>query len=85
MSIGYSANTVALNKKADKHRLGVALGRLSIELNMPVAEVAGRLRVSRQTVYNWFIGANDPNKDVAKRVIQLLELLEYTKLEKRGK
>ena len=85
MSIGYSSSTVALNKKADKTRLGVALGRLSIELGIPVAEIAERLRVSRQTVYNWFVGINDPSKDVTKEVIKLLETFEDVKLAKRNK
>ena len=60
MSTGYSARIIQQNSKADKSRLGVRLGRACIKRNIPVATVANSLGVSRQTVYNWFIGASDP-------------------------
>jgi DNA-binding XRE family transcriptional regulator len=72
MSIGYSANTIQLNKKADGKRLGVALGRAAIKTGMPVAEIAMALQVSRQTVYNWFVGAYDPKPAQAKDIEKLI-------------
>lgn len=60
MSYGYSARLIGLNKKADKKRLGVRLGKRCIELDIPVADVAIHMGVSRQTVYNWFSGVHDP-------------------------
>lgn len=60
MSTGYSARIIKQNSNADKSRLGVRLGRACIKRNIPVATVANSLGVSRQTVYNWFIGASDP-------------------------
>ena len=60
MSYGYSARTIAMNKAADHRRLGVALGRAAILLGVSVSEVARTMGVSRQTVYNWFIGNYDP-------------------------
>lgn len=71
MSYGYSAKTIHLNKKADSSRPGVALGRAAIKLGVSVADVALTLKVSRQTVYNWFIGAYDPKSDVIKDVTRL--------------
>jgi hypothetical protein len=56
MSYGYSVRLIALNKKADSKLLGVRLGRVCIQQNIPVSTVASRLGVSRQTVYNWFMG-----------------------------
>lgn len=56
MSYGYSARLIALNKKADSKLLGVRLGRVCIQQNIPVSTVASRLGVSRQTIYNWFMG-----------------------------
>lgn len=56
MSYGYSARLIALNKKADSKLLGVRLGRVCIQQNIPVSTVAARLGVSRQTIYNWFMG-----------------------------
>jgi transposase len=72
MSIGYSANTIQLNKKADGKRLGVALGRAAIKNGMPVAEIAMVLQVSRQTVYNWFVGAYDPKPEQTKDIEKLI-------------
>ena len=72
MSIGYSANTIQLNKQADGKRLGVALGRAAIKHGMPVAEIAAVLQVSRQTVYNWFVGAYDPKPGQTKDIEKLI-------------
>jgi len=60
MSSGYSLRLRDLNSKADKRKLGVRLGKLCIEHNVPVMVVAKRLGVSRTTVYNWFCGASAP-------------------------
>jgi len=75
MSYGYSAKTIQLNKRADSSMLGVALGRAAIKLGVSVADVALTLKVSRQTVYNWFIGMYTPNGDVSKDVARLLNSL----------
>jgi DNA-binding XRE family transcriptional regulator len=75
MSYGYSAKTIQLNKRADSSMLGVALGRAAIKLGVSVADVALTLKVSRQTVYNWFIGMYAPNGDVSKDVARLLNSL----------
>ena len=72
MSIGYSFKTVQLNKEADKTRLGVALGKSCIGLGIPVATIAMKLGVSRQTVYNWFIGAHDPHESHTKEIQKLI-------------
>ena len=60
MGYGYSIRLVKLNKEADRKLLGVRLGRQCIKLGIPVAKVASSLSVSRQTIYNWFAGANIP-------------------------
>ena len=67
MSYGYSARVVKLNKQASKSKLGVMLGRLCIALDIPTSEVAKVFGVSKQTVYNWFVGVHDP-KDKADAV-----------------
>ena len=72
MSYGYSARTIQLNEAADHRRLGVALGRAAIRLEVSVSEVANRLGVSRQTVYNWFIGNYDPKASLTGEVTKLL-------------
>ena len=73
MSYGYSARLIALNKEADSKLLGVKLGRICIKRNIPVSLVASRLGVSRQTVYNWFTGANTPLNQSVGAVQALLK------------
>lgn len=60
MSYGYSIRLVELNKEADRKLLGVRLGRQCIKIGVPVSEVASQLGVSRQTIYNWFVGVTTP-------------------------
>lgn len=60
MSYGYNAKLIKLNKQASRKLLGVRLGRVCIAHDVPVAEVAYKLGVSRQTIYNWFVGASNP-------------------------
>ena len=72
MSYGYSARTIQLNKAADHRRLGVALGRAAIELGVSVSEVSRVLGVSRQTVYNWFVGSYDPKTSLIGDATKLL-------------
>lgn len=68
MSNGYSHSIVQLVKKADSRLIGVALGRLCIERNIPVRQVAERFGVSRQTVYSWFTGKHIPKSDMLNKM-----------------
>ena len=72
MSYGYSARLIALNKEADSKLLGVKLGRICIKRNIPVSTIASKLGVSRQTIYNWFMGANNPQVQSVDAVHTLL-------------
>ena len=60
MSIGYTTRIVTLNKDANGRMIGVKLGRLCIKHDLSVIDIADRFNVSRQAVYNWFVGINDP-------------------------
>jgi transposase len=57
--IGYTLRLQQLNRKADKRKLGVRLGRHCISMGIPVIDLVQLFGVSRQTVYNWFNGTND--------------------------
>ena len=72
MTYGYSAKTIQLNKQADSSRLGVALGKAAIKLGISVADIATTIGVSRQTIYNWFVGSYEPDKRYTKNVTKLL-------------
>jgi DNA-binding XRE family transcriptional regulator len=61
MSYGYSARVVAANNRHDDSYIGIKLGRLCIAHDIPVSFVASQLEVSRQTVYNWIVGAYEPH------------------------
>ena len=87
MSYGYSLKIVRLNEKAmhsertwstDWQALdlqGIRLGGGCIKYNVPVADVAKRLNVSRQSVYNWFIGDSIPKAPAARKIKKLIPKL----------
>jgi len=77
MSYGYTTRLSRINKQADNASLGVKLGRVCIKREIPVAEVAYQLGVSRQTVYNWFEGTHFPHLDLTDAIEVLLK--SYTK------
>ena len=72
MSYGYSAKLVALNRQADKENLGVRLGRACIKEDISVSMVASALGVSRQTLYNWFMGKSSPHPMMVDLVTRYL-------------
>ena len=76
MNNRYSLNIVLANQEADQTRLGVKLGKKCIKLGVSVAKVAATLGVSRQTVYNWFIGAYDPKPELTDDIKDLIKTLK---------
>jgi hypothetical protein len=56
MAKGYSILLADQNKSADSELLGVQLGRVCINKDIPVTDVADFFKVSRMTVYSWFRG-----------------------------
>lgn len=73
---GYSRNFIQTNKQADPFHVGVVLGRICIERDIPVQDVAEYLTVSRQTVYMWFIGRTNPQPKQRERILLLIDRLE---------
>ena len=62
-------------QKADPNRLGVKLGRVCVEANLPAAYVAKVLDTSRTTVYSWFRGQGIREERRAK-VETFIDLVE---------
>ena len=62
-------------QRADPNRLGVKLGRLCVEANLPAAYVAKVLGTSRTTVYAWFRGQGIREEKRA-RVEAFIDLVE---------
>ena len=52
----YSDKFLIQLQQADSSLLGVRLGRLCVEANLPVAYVAPAVEVSRNTLHLWFRG-----------------------------
>jgi hypothetical protein len=61
--------------EADPSRLGVQLGRLCIDANIPATHVARALEVSRMTVYSWFRGkgVSENKRKVVEVFMKLIE------------
>ena len=73
---GYSFNLVKANQDADtKKNIGVLLGRVCIENDVPVMQVAKYFNVSRMTVYSWFVGSSIPHKNKVQKIQKLLDKL----------
>lgn len=53
---GYTKFTAQDINEANPMLLGVKLGRLCVAKDIPVADVAEYLGLSRTTIYKWFIG-----------------------------
>lgn len=73
--IGYTLRLQQLNRKADKRKLGVRLGRHCISMGIPVIDLVKMFGVSRQTVYNWFNGAHDLGPAQRTRAKELFPFL----------
>ena len=72
MSYGYTTRLDSLNKQADGSLLGVKLGRVCIKHDIPVIKIATKLGVSRQTIYNWFMGIHEPNERLTKAINKII-------------
>lgn len=72
MVMGYSIRLCARNEKADHDLLGVQLGALCIQRDIPVSQVAKTLKVSRATVYNWFCGATSPQGYLQDQILTFM-------------
>lgn len=79
MAYGYSVRLIELNRKANPRLIGVRLGKACIKQNIPVSTVASMLGVSRQTIYNWFVGESNPQKLVVDDVEKLLHSFSQSK------
>ena len=69
--LGYSLHLQKLNKAADAKSIGVRLGRYCIKHDISVIDIAGQFGVSRQAVYNWFVGKSVPSKLMGEQIAEL--------------
>ena len=70
---GYTLRIVRANKVANAKSPGVKLGRICIEKDIPVREVAEYFGVSRMTIYNWFVGEWIPRKIHTEKISDIVQ------------
>lgn len=75
MPRSYSEEFLLDLQRADPTRLGVQLGRLCVEANLPAAYVARALEASRMTVYKWFRGCG-VREDNRKTIVVFMDLVK---------
>jgi hypothetical protein len=75
MPRSYGDKFLVALKDGDPNRLGVRLGRLCVEANIPAAYVAKALETSRTTVYAWFRGQGI-REEKRNRIEAFISLIE---------
>ncbi len=75
---GYSIRVAEAIKNADGNLPGVQLGLKCLERDIPVTRVASILKVTRQTVYNWFCGKSQPQPHHLHGVETFLTAFEHS-------
>jgi hypothetical protein len=73
---GYSIRIARGIREADSNLLGVQLGRACLVRDIPVAEVAVDLGVTRQTIYHWFLGLSEPRGHACEAIKSYLNNLD---------
>jgi hypothetical protein len=76
MPKGYSILLANQIKAADPKHLGVQLGRVCIDKDIPVVDVANFFNVSRMTVYSWFRGESPIGSRYSEKMQKLVARLK---------
>ena len=72
---GYSTLTAREIKEANQSLLGVKLGMICLDRDIPVTDVAEFFGVSRVTVYSWFRGKTVVSGKYADKMQKLIAKL----------
>lgn len=73
--MGYSKKVYKAVSKADMNKLGVRLGAVCIDAEIPVQVVAKWTGTTRQGVYYWFFGQTEVAEEKRPRVEQIIRTL----------
>ena len=79
---GYSNRMYTAVKLAPKGRLGVRLGAVCIDAQIPVQIVAQWMGITRQGIYFWFIGETEVAERHHKKVERIIQVLTLALDEK---
>ena len=69
---GYSRRIIEANAEANKDSLGVRLGRYCISRDISASDMADYFRVSKMTIYKWFVGKSEPRKIYEEKIKDML-------------
>lgn len=72
---GYSKTVVEAVQNTATDSMGVTLGRICIQRDIPVNDIAKFFGVSRQAVYWWFKGKMKPAEKHLDKMEKLIEKL----------
>lgn len=70
---GYSINLANANQAANSKLIGVQLGRWAIARQVPVNTLAKKFKVSRATIYAWFVGKSMPRPKKAELIEKFIK------------
>lgn len=80
---GYAQKLITRINEANPDKLGVKLGKLCVQLAIPISDVAGFFDTSKPTIYSWFTGQSDPRSaELRERVERIITKLELKVKEK---
>lgn len=71
---GYSYRVVKALQNGDGTQPIIQLGRLCVEKDIPVRELAQQFGISKQSVYQWFVGRFQPSSRYDAKIAELLAL-----------
>ena len=71
-SRGYSTLFIRKVEEADQGDLVIQFASACIDRELPIAEIARRMEVTRATVYNWFTGKSSPRAHQQEKIRKTL-------------
>ncbi len=72
ISRGYSTLFIRKVEEADQGDLVIQFANACIDRELPIAEIARRMEVTRATVYNWFTGKSSPRVHQQEKIRRTL-------------
>ena len=70
---GYMSRIIRANLEASTDSPGVMLGRFCIAKEIPVKDVSEFFKVSRMTIYKWFVGEWIPRKIHNDKITKIVQ------------
>jgi DNA-binding phage protein len=71
-SRGYSTLFIRKVEEADQGNLVIQFANACIDRELPIAEIARRMEVTRATIYNWFTGKSSPRVHQQEKIRRTL-------------